>query len=417
MNVSSLQAPDGALGMARTHLEQVILPFWLSRGIDDEHGGFFTCFDNRGRERVSTDKYSWSQGRFVWLLSRAARLAREGRVSLDAEVAQDRAERGARFLLEHAVSDDGTCVFLTDRTGTAATTGPDRSVYADLFVAMGLYELAACTGVADWVAPADAILTRAEHDIVNRTAPTPPYPLPDRHTAFGPAMILANVCLERHRAMLSLGADATASGADLTRTVDRMLSHRQPDGTFVEMVPDEGLPTDTLVARHRVPGHAIEGLWVALEATALVPIGTETPILLDSLDALCRSAWDVDHGGLLRFVDGVSGGRPEHPDETSDYDRLVRRTWDTKLWWIHSETTFTTALAAVRHHDQRAADWCSTVWDYTRDTFPGGDDGEEWIQIRDRRGAPLDEVVALPVKDPFHIARNLLQLTELAATG
>jgi N-acylglucosamine 2-epimerase len=37
----------------------------------------------------------------------------------------------------------------------------------------------------------------------------------------------------------------------------------------------------------------------------------------------------------------------------------------------------------------------------------------EWIQIRDRRGEPLDIVVALPVKDPYHIARNLIQALEL----
>ena len=41
--------------------------------------------------------------------------------------------------------------------------------------------------------------------------------------------------------------------------------------------------------------------------------------------------------------------------------------------------------------------------------------GLEWIQIRDRAGAPLDATVALPVKDPFHIARALLLLVELLA--
>jgi N-acylglucosamine 2-epimerase len=64
-------------------------------------------------------------------------------------------------------------------------------------------------------------------------------------------------------------------------------------------------------------------------------------------------AWDAEHGGLLRFVDV---------------------------------------------HDQRLE---RTV--------------REWIQIRDRAGRPLQKVVALPVKDPFHIMRCFMLAVERAA--
>ena len=37
----------------------------------------------------------------------------------------------------------------------------------------------------------------------------------------------------------------------------------------------------------------------------------------------------------------------------------------------------------------------------------------EWIQIRNRLGEPESKVVALPVKDPFHIARNLILIIDL----
>src|SRR5690606_4319911 len=87
---------------ARTQLERVVLPFWLEHGVDGDRGGFFTCFDNRGRTRVSTDKFTWSQGRFVWLLARAAELARRGLVEGDEGTLLDLAARGAQFLLDHA---------------------------------------------------------------------------------------------------------------------------------------------------------------------------------------------------------------------------------------------------------------------------------------------------------------------------
>jgi N-acylglucosamine 2-epimerase len=58
--------------------------------------------------------------------------------------------------------------------------------------------------------------------------------------------------------------------------------------------------------------------------------------------------------------------------------------------------------------------WAERVREYTLGTFPDPD-GQEWIQIRSRDGRPLDEVVALPVKDPMHIARSLLLVTALEA--
>jgi N-acylglucosamine 2-epimerase len=58
------------------------------------------------------------------------------------------------------------------------------------------------------------------------------------------------------------------------------------------------------------------------------------------------------------------------------------------------------------------------VWEYSFRTFPHPDPAVgEWIQIRDRAGAPLERVVALPVKDPYHIARNLIQVIELFSTS
>lgn len=51
---------------------------------------------------------------------------------------------------------------------------------------------------------------------------------------------------------------------------------------------------------------------------------------------------------------------------------------------------------------------------YTFATFPHSDPVVgEWIQIRDRYGRPSDKVVALPVKDPFHILRNFFMAVEL----
>jgi N-acylglucosamine 2-epimerase len=94
------------------------------------------------------------------------------------------------------------------------------------------------------------------------------------------------------------------------------------------------------------------------------------------------------------------------------YEALVEKTWDTKLWWVHVEALYAARLLAERFGRADLGDWADRLGAYTLDTFPQPQGGE-WIQIRDRHGAPLDKVVALPVKDPFHIARALLLMTEL----
>src|SRR5690625_1197175 len=182
---------------ARTHLESVVLPFWFTHGIDEEVGGFFTCFDNRGRQMVSTDKFTWSQGRFVWLLSRAADLANRGLLDVDAQTCLRWAERGAQFLLEHAVQPDDTTRFVVGRHGgdPESQGQPDRSVYADWFVVMGLAELARVSGEHRWLDAAMPVLHRARGEHLAGTAPTPPHAVPRGHSASGPTVLLANTLL------------------------------------------------------------------------------------------------------------------------------------------------------------------------------------------------------------------------------
>ncbi|UNK70700.1 AGE family epimerase/isomerase [Microbacterium sp. H1-D42] len=402
---------------ARSHLEQVVLPFWIRQGIDLEHGGFHTCFDNRGRTRVADDKYTWSQGRFIWLLAHAAGLAERGKLAVpgvDAERALDLARRGAVFLRENALRFDGTCAFALTRDGSQPVVGqPVRSVYADLFAAMGFAEYARVSGERDWIAPARGILLRAIDDIRDRTAPTPPYAVPAGHRAFGPRLILLNALGVFTAAERAIGASSTLD-VELSHEIDAVMSFRTDDGAFAEMPRLDGRDGDDLITRHRVPGHALEAIWIVLDAIVLAggdAAAHRTPAL-DSIAPLCELGWDSEFGGMLRYVDR-SGGKPRGASGDTDYEQLVHRTWDTKLWWVHSEAAATTAIGARRHGRAECEPWRTRIWDYALSTFPRVDEGSEWVQIRNRDGSPLDQVVALPVKDPFHITRNLMQLIEL----
>ena len=83
-----------------------------------------------------------------------------------------------------------------------------------------------------------------------------------------------------------------------------------------------------------------------------------------------------------------------------------------KLWWPHSEILYTCLLLYKLTGDEKFNKIYTQSFDYIFKTFPNTELGE-WIQIRTRDGKQADKLVALPVKDPFHILRNFIKITEL----
>lgn len=88
--------------------------------------------------------------------------------------------------------------------------------------------------------------------------------------------------------------------------------------------------------------------------------------------------------------------------------------WGDKLWWVHSEALYSTLRCYLESGDEEFLQWHDKVFEYVYKTFPNTDlEIREWKQIRMRDGAPQEKVVALPVKDPFHIIRNMILIIEM----
>lgn len=409
---------------ARLALERDILPFWQQKGIDHEYGGFFTCFDNRGEVLRSTDKYSWSQGRFVAIAAWVARSAADGLLDLDGTAWLRAADRGAQFLTEHALRPDDGVAYVLRRDGSV-DDGLDRSrsIYADCFVAMGLAELARSTGDSSWLPVATELIEAVQRSVVDGHPQTAPYQLPAGVTSFGPRMILLNSWLVMHRAhqAISDGVDVRPQLAACLAEVRRLV---RPGGRYDEVQFGDERESPMLLGRHQTPGHALESLWMQSEVIDILASAPTTSVDRNGLPgtfelaaeavALCRVGWDEDYGGLLRYVD-VDGGEPRGDRVGIAYEDLVADTWSTKLWWVHSEACYSLVLLASLSDQHDVASWRDRVWDYTFSTFPDARPGHEWTQIRERDGSVSDRVVALPLKDPYHITRNLLQLVEINA--
>ena len=85
---------------------------------------------------------------------------------------------------------------------------------------------------------------------------------------------------------------------------------------------------------------------------------------------------------------------------------------DTKLWWPHTEALYATLLAHEHVREPWCLEWHERVREYCFAHYPVPGHGE-WRQKLDRRGNPITDVVALPVKDPFHLPRALIYSLEV----
>ncbi|MEM9423406.1 MAG: AGE family epimerase/isomerase, partial [Spirochaetota bacterium] len=125
------------------HLRDQILSFWMPRCLDKEYGGYLNCFDNSGKNLLSNNKFTWSQGRFIWIFSRLSNIEADIFTVAERKIFQEYAANGADFLKQHVLlKDKHACTYLMDRMGRPIYVDPlnkiyDASIYADFFAICG----------------------------------------------------------------------------------------------------------------------------------------------------------------------------------------------------------------------------------------------------------------------------------------
>ncbi len=403
-------------------LKENILSFWLPRCLDKEYGGFLNCFDNSGENLVSYDKYTWSQGRFVWLFAKLSVI--EAPVFRDEERRKflSMAKNGADFLIEHSLigKDDWRCVFLMERDGSAKEVSPasplDMSIYADCFVVLGL-------GMYSYAAKdkrsfdfALNLYRSIDKRIKDNDFRTLPYPLSKRFRAHGIPMIQNNTARELLRAAELFSPNvARELKEDMAANTMDVLEHFVDERYVMhEVITRENAFIPQLLGQHQNPGHTIEDVWFMLDAAEICALPVKDKIYKVALKAL-ENGWDREYGGLLHFC-SAGGGRPEG-DNTGLEDETMSKQlsgWADKLWWIHSEALYSSLRCYMESGNEEFLNEYEKIKEYTFSVFPSKNpDVREWEQIRRRDGRAENKVVALPVKDPFHISRNFILLIEL----
>jgi len=116
----------------KVELVNNILPFWMTKMIDNDHGGFYGRIDGSGNVHADADKGCVLNARILWTFSAAYRVLKNPEYLRTAERAKD-------YLLDKFFDKEyGGVFWLTDNKGNMKDG--KKQIYAHAFVIYGLTE-------------------------------------------------------------------------------------------------------------------------------------------------------------------------------------------------------------------------------------------------------------------------------------
>ncbi len=411
------------IGFYENELCRNILPFWLDRCEDIENGGYVNCFSNDGSKLVSRNKYIWSEGRFLWMFSKMSRMQHPF-TAAQRKRFLELAKSGRDFLVQHGFAEGKPlrCVFLTDEKGNPLLVpGYDRydiSTGADGFAIIGLCEYAIAANDEETYRIVKELYASTMQREESFQFGAYPYPISDRYVQHGMYMgwVLRSFCMSQAAERFEPDY-AVETKKRLKEAMDILMTHFVDENYVLrEVLYRDFTKAPGVFGNHSNPGHILEEMWFIQQGAEMLHDNSYTEKCAKVAKKALENGWDPVYGGLYHFC-SVTGGEPiaakGDPLEEPTYHQLMNG-WGDKLWWAHSEALYSTLLFAELTGDRELMDWYWKIFEYTFRVYPNPNrEIGEWIQILTREGRPQEKVTGLPVKDPFHITRNLICILEL----
>ena len=371
------------IGTYRNGLLEDVLPFWMRHCVDREHGGFIMSLDRDG-SIVDTDKGTWQQGRFTWLLGELYNNveARDEWLEL--------AKHGAKFMDEHCFDpSDGRMWFHVTREGEPIRKR--RYGYSESFAAIAYGELFKATGEELYAEKARRTFQGFIDHNLDPQGVDPKFTGVRPMKSLGFPMITIVTAQELRDSINLPNADEW-----IDRSIETICrDHLKPDIQCVmETVGSNGEIIDHFDGRTLNPGHAIECAWFIMQEGKLRGDDDLVKTGCQMLDWSWARGWDDEHGGILYFVD-LKGGP-------------VQEYWhDMKFWWPQVEAVIATLLAFTLTGDPKYAAWHRQVHDWAHRHFPDPEEGE-WFGYLHRDVSISSTLKGNLWKGPFHIPRMQL---------
>lgn len=378
----------------KSELLDKVVPFWLEKSQDLEHGGYFTCLERNG-DVFDTDKFVWLQGREVWMFATLYNKVEKRQEWLDCAI------QGAEFLKKHGHDGNLNWYFALDREGNPLVE--PYNIFSYTFAVIAFGQLSIATGNQEYADIAkrtfDIVLSKVDNPKGkwNKAAPGA-----RSLKSFALPMILCNVALEIEPLL-----DADFMEKTINTCIHEVMDvfYRPELGLIVEHLSTEGELVNCFDGRLLNPGHAIEAMWFIMDLGKR--LGRQDLIEKAVQIALNEAeyGWDKKHGGIFYFMDRL--GRPCQQLE-----------WDQKLWWVHIETLITMLKGYQLTGNAKCLEWFERIHNYVWTHFTDKE-YPEWFGYLNRQGEVLLSLKGGKWKGCFHVPRGLFQcwqiLEDLAA--
>jgi len=398
------------------HLHSGIIPFWLERAHDTEHGGYLTDFNHKGLATGTPEKYLNTQARLTWWFSRLYRIYPA------IEAYRVLAASGIDFLIASFWDpEQGGWVWKVRRDGSRLDDG--KITYGQSFAIYALAEYYLATsdrGALDYASQTFDLLQKYAADTQwggyyenlekNWTVSKPGFEGGDRKS------------LDAHMHLMeSFTTLYEASGADVHRRklleivgliTDRMVDPvvgcglNQFDAAWTPLAaiairrtwnaerPGDAPATPIETTSY---GHNIELVWLMWRALDAVGVDRSwaAPLLRRLLDHALTHGVDWQYGGIYR--DGLRDGGP-----------VVLE----KEFWQQAEALVGFLDGYACYGEARFLDAVECIWQFAQRRMVIQGVGE-WRTLLDRAGKPLDARIGNPWKVCYHTGRAMLECITL----
>lgn len=368
----------------RGELLDRVVPFWLDKSQDTEHGGYFTCLDRNG-EIYDRDKFTWLQARQVWLFSMLCNRVEKRKEWIDC------ARQGGEFLRQYGHDGSFNWYFSLTREGRPLVQ--PYNIFSDTFAAMAFGQLQLATGEEQY---REIALSTFRNILRRQHSPKGVWeksvPGTREMKNFALPMILSNLALEIEHLLPEEQVEQLAG-----ECIDQVMNvfYRPELDLVVENVTTDHRLSDTFDGRLITPGHAIEAMWFMMDLSEKFGkqgLGKEAVRIAIRM---LEYGWDETYGGIYYFLD-----RSGHPVQQLE--------WSQKLWWVHLESAVAMLKSYRLTGEERCLEWFRRIHDYNWSRFRDPDH-PEWFGYLDRRGE-----INLPLKGGkwkgcFHVPRSLFQ--------
>ncbi len=377
-------------------LRRAILPYWMKRMVDKEHGGFYGQIDGNDQIRQSAPKGSVLNARILWTFSAAYNRYGEKEYL-------EMADRAYRYCIKHFINFENKGVYwLLDHKGSPLET--KNQIYALGFMIYGLSEYYMATKNKQALEHAKMLFYSIEMHSFD----------PDLNGYFEAFdkdwVILEDLRLSEkdanekktmntHLHILEAYTNLYRIWEDeklrsqlnnlievfITKIIDQQTWH------FKLFFNDEWTPRDNEISF----GHDIEGSWLIQEAAEVLGdeniISESQSIAVKMVHAVYAQGFDQD-GGLFN---------EQKPDGSIDTD---------KHWWPQAEAMVGLVNAYQDSEDPKYLDQALLTWEFIKDKTIDRTGGEWYFRV-DKSGKPYTEEDKAGIwKCPYHNGRACLEI-------